>query len=311
MMAKHLRLCLCLWLVTFIPRQSVAQVVSYSYGMVTGSMGDPVGPKMMQLGAGWVRAGCNWNEMQPSSRDDFRFGCAHSVVDTAAQLGLGVYFTILGTPGWANGGQGGNVMPTDINDWYNFVHRFAQEFNGSNIIIGVWNEPNLSQFLIDDGQAHNYVQLFNTAAAARNDAAPNLRLGGPETSDSALSSGYLFWAVVGIGASMLPSDIFAVHWYPGASMDLSSYMRQMHLYVGSALKVWLTEVGYNICSDQDQAAAYDFLVATYLNEGRTYWTNIFPYVLYRDVPDCGAIVRTDGTNRPAFDRYQTWISLFP
>jgi len=64
-----------------------------------------------------------------------------------------VILTISGTPSWANGGKGPNVMPTDISDFTAFARAIASRYSGRNMgypfvrFWSIWNEPNLQRFL--------------------------------------------------------------------------------------------------------------------------------------------------------------------
>ncbi len=52
-------------------------------------------------------------------------------VDYAQQYGMTVLFSIYGTPGWANGGKGTNVAPTNGADLRNFAYAAATRYSGT------------------------------------------------------------------------------------------------------------------------------------------------------------------------------------
>jgi Glycosyl hydrolase catalytic core len=71
---------------------------------------------------------------------------------------MGVLFSIVGTPPWANAGKGWNVAPTKIGDLFDFAKAAATRYNGrfklrNGIVLSkvhrwlVWNEPNNPVFL--------------------------------------------------------------------------------------------------------------------------------------------------------------------
>ena len=79
-------------------------------------------------------------------------------VSYATQYGVHVLFSIYGTPGWANGGKGMNVAPTNAIDLRNFAIAAAKRYGGAymgpdgRILPAVkewlaWNEPNNPVFL--------------------------------------------------------------------------------------------------------------------------------------------------------------------
>jgi hypothetical protein len=74
------------------------------------------------------------------------------------QYGIHILFTIFGTPGWANGGRGMNVAPTNATDLRNFALAAAKRYGGTwpDGFGGqlppvrewlAWNEPNNPLFL--------------------------------------------------------------------------------------------------------------------------------------------------------------------
>jgi hypothetical protein len=79
-------------------------------------------------------------------------------VTTAAQYGVHILFSIYGTPGWANGGRGENVVPTYGIDLRNFAYAAARRYSGAypgpdgKVLPAVrdwlaWDEPNNPIFL--------------------------------------------------------------------------------------------------------------------------------------------------------------------
>jgi hypothetical protein len=80
-------------------------------------------------------------------------------VEDADRAGIAVLFTIVGTPAWANGGQGPQVAPTSPLTLRQFAYAAAARYSGTflNTATGrilprvslwlAWNEPNNSLFL--------------------------------------------------------------------------------------------------------------------------------------------------------------------
>jgi hypothetical protein len=76
----------------------------------------------------------------------------------ARAMGIQVLFSIIGTPWWANGGKGWNVVPTRAQDLQGFATAAAARYNGRYRLADgtvlpkvqywlVWNEPNSPVFL--------------------------------------------------------------------------------------------------------------------------------------------------------------------
>ncbi|HEY2326970.1 MAG TPA: hypothetical protein VGH52_05740 [Gaiellaceae bacterium] len=96
----------------------------------------------------------------PTNPDDpaYDWSVYDRTVNFAAQSGEHVLFSVYGTPGWANGGKGMNVAPTNANDLKNFAIAAARRYSGiwpgadGRILPPVkewlaWNEPNNPIFL--------------------------------------------------------------------------------------------------------------------------------------------------------------------
>jgi hypothetical protein len=218
----------------------------YRYGMVTFDLADPMKiSKMNELGAGTVRASCQWNNME-SVQGVRDLSCISEVLqDRGAFL---VYMTIWGTPNWANGNNRPNIPPINMSDWYNFMSYVFQVYGGqANVVWGIWNEPDIGDFL-QDSSGNAYWQLFSNAASARNDNAPTARLAGPETSVNAWGTNYYQGVIIGINPVFAPQDVVSVHWNP-TGPEVGSYMDGIYAYANYR-EVWLTEIGinYDCCS---------------------------------------------------------------
>jgi Cellulase (glycosyl hydrolase family 5) len=112
-------------------------------------------------GATLMRLLVHWNQTVPvrPSRPsdpfdpDYNFGDLDEAIRTAQRADLEVVLTIVGTPRWANGGRGPNVMPTRVSDFEAFGKAIASRYSGRHDgypfvrFWTVWNEPNLQLFL--------------------------------------------------------------------------------------------------------------------------------------------------------------------
>jgi hypothetical protein len=124
---------------------------------------------LRQLHVQIVRVNLNWggkfgvarsrrpaHPLDPSD-PAYNWGLYDRAVRYAAQNGMQVLFTILFTPGWANGGKRQNVPPRNSNDLRNFAYAAAERYSGHYIPVDdtgdevalpavkywmAWNEPN-------------------------------------------------------------------------------------------------------------------------------------------------------------------------
>ena len=85
-----------------------------------------------------IRTIVDWSKVAPQrpaqAADPFdpayQFGDVDEFVRNAQQRGLEVLITIWGTPGWANGNQKPQAMPSNIADFQNFSRAIASRYSG-------------------------------------------------------------------------------------------------------------------------------------------------------------------------------------
>src|SRR5262249_55621337 len=154
--------------------------------------------------------------------------------------------------------------------------------------LGVWNEPNLGNLsdpfvygcgLVGcDAPPQSYGRLFVATIAARNaSAAPSFPLAGPETSHRALLTGYYASAMayVNQNGGFAAQDVVTVHYYPDASIDVLSYMDQVHAAEPNN-PAWLSETGQNgpYYDDYSQSSWYYNITNAFLRTGRPWWSHL-------------------------------------
>ncbi len=116
-------------------------------------------------------------------------------IRTAQEADTEVVLTLVGTPRWANGGKGPNVMPRRVADFGAFARalaaRYSGRFDGYPFVRfwTVWNEPNLQLFLTPQfdraGRSvapANYAKLYAAAYAGIKSGNPRALVGMGETS---------------------------------------------------------------------------------------------------------------------------------
>jgi hypothetical protein len=125
----------------------------------------------------------------------YQWSDVDELVRTAQYRGMETYITIWGTPNWANASKGPNRVPTNLNDLTSFCRALATRYNGRTPgfpfvrFYGVWNEPNLEQFLAPTFNKKGkpvapaiYARLYRAAYAGLKSGSPTAQIAIGETS---------------------------------------------------------------------------------------------------------------------------------
>lgn len=295
--------------ITLLSLGGDAAAQNYRYGVHTYYLSPYLADKSRDLGSGFVRIEIDWDALQPNSRDEWNDAELRTQLSLAGTHRLKLYATLMNTPGWAGPCQ--HCMPDDVWAWYEFVRRVMAEARGSypdvEIAFGIWNEPNLTGpggFF--QGTDIDYAVLFHYASLARDAANPNARMAAAE-----LSVGgpvppliYLQSVLKNIQPFFRTQDIVTFHWYPGQG-SLPEWVAGIAA-ISEGRDIWLTETGNHTCNDTDQRSTLDYVINTFdFNNPSPLWKKMFIYYLWDGSTNCSAnIVRSDGTNRPAYIDYR-------
>jgi Glycosyl hydrolases family 39 len=119
-----------------------------------------------------------------------------ALVRTAPRYNFSLLITISGTPSWANGGQGPNIPPKNLNTLTQFAQMLAARYSGRTPGYAavrrwsVWNEPNLQQFLSPSYAANGkavapkeYVKIYLAAYKGIKKGNPSAMVAAGETSN--------------------------------------------------------------------------------------------------------------------------------
>ena len=114
-----------------------------------------------ETNASVIRTTVYWSRVAPrrptlaSNPDDpaYQWDDLDELVRNSQARGMETYLTIWGTPGWANLNKGPNYAPRSYGDLTAFCRALGTRYSGRipgfpfARFYGVWNEPNLEQFL--------------------------------------------------------------------------------------------------------------------------------------------------------------------
>ncbi len=223
---------------------------------------DRPGPEVVRYTIRWDRV-ARTRPASPRSAADraYDWDEVDAVLRGLRRHGLEPVVTLLGTPGWANGGKGPNWAPTSAASFANFTHAAARRYPWVRYWT-IWNEPNRSTFLRPT-TAKTYVEkLLDPAYAQLHAVIDGVRVGGGVTAPRAGSSGVapVAW-IRAMGKARARLDAYAHHPYPGRPQtetpwgpkcvncqtitmaDLERLEREVSSAFGKK-PIWLTEYGY-------------------------------------------------------------------
>ena len=168
--------------------------------------------------------------------------------------------------------------PLNYQDWYDFVFATVSRYRDDIHLWGIWNEPNLDQYL-QGADPRVYRSLVITARAAIRAANPTRHVLGPEVSFHGVKDGW-FAAVMHDFGDLF--DIVTVHWYAdGPKLDVM--MDQLVRPLSLGKPVWMSEVGMKPCAslfgEAGQALLYQRVLSAF-QARRSWWTGVLFYDLY-------------------------------
>ena len=232
-----------------------------------------------------------------------------------------------GCPSWANGGQAGNVPPTNASDFADFCLYLAGRYPQL-AALEVWNEPDLDgSWATSTGtiaqRTAKYVAILAATYVALKAARPALKVLAPCIAN-ATSTAWLggFLAAGGVGYY----DVFSAHIYGDPPDHGSLTPRQLvaswasgvgttlALYGEGAREVWLTEFGWNTAaSGVSEAQQASNLTAVYAairelipNCTRAFWYQYFNQIEGSAVGnDNYGLTHLDFTPKPALAAFRS------
>ncbi|MGH9158079.1 MAG: cellulase family glycosylhydrolase [Acidimicrobiales bacterium] len=293
--------------------------------------------KLAAAKVGWVRVDLGWSSFEERGRgvlSQWYVDRADAVVDQAAARGIKVLGMLWATPGWANGGGGSAVPPSDPGDYARFARWAAEHFRGRVSAWEVWNEPNDRYFWAAD--AARYAALVRAAY-------PSFKAGDPAALVVAGSTvhnddGWLAAAYdAGMGGFF---DVLSTHPYmaptnaPPDLADDGTIWRMDHVRAVRALMVargdgakpiWFTEFGWSSHANLPGMPNWKLGVteseqADYLVKALAQMAGQYPYVTnafwYNErskatgdpQEDNLGLLRRDLTEKPAYQALRSALS---
>jgi hypothetical protein len=285
-----------------------------------------------------VRFSIRWDQVarsQPATPTDpadpaYTWGKNDSVLDGLRAHGIAVVLQLVGTPGWANGGQPPNVAPSSGTTFANFATAAAQRYSWIKRWL-IWNEPNQVRWLRPTSAAVYTTRLLNPAYAAIHAAIPGAQVAGGGTAPRGSTGGVspVAW-IAGMHAAHARLDAYAHNPYPldpkretpltgGCGHCTTITMATISKLVAlvardfGRARIWLTEYGYQSNPPDRFLGVSLALQARYMSEGayaayRTPRVDLLIHFLYRDEPNLArfqsGVVSLTNVQKPAFTAFE-------
>jgi len=305
--------------------------------------GAPAGERLdtlNKLGVTIVRYTINWREVarqKPKHSLDpddpaYDWTSVDRVLRGLHARRIGALVTLSNTPAWANGGQPGNVIPTNRYSLaafagaaatrYPWVHKWE-----------IWNEPNLSVWL-DPNSPRLYVhRLLNPAYVVLHNRSRANRVAGGATSPRPTRSGLSPVAFMrGMRAAHARLDAYSHHPYPisrgerpdGFAPGVCRYCKGIITLANLPLlvkevrrefgpkRIWLTEYGYQTNRKRiigvSQARQAYFVSRAALRARQTPYVDVLIHFLVQDEPGADGwqtgLLDPDGLLKPSFEAFR-------
>lgn len=293
--------------------------------------------KLRNIRARWVRIGLPWASVQPHrpTRSDSgwsKWGMAKvtRVVRIARRQGLNVSMTLVGTPGWANGGRGDKYLPSDPSTYARAIRRLSHHFRGSVQSWEIWNEANHINYLRGATVAE-YKRVLCAAYPAVHRGAPRARVISAGT--AGIDTRWIR-RLYDLGGKRC-FDVLAVHPYVGPRSphyswgdNLPVWLQRMHQlrrimrgHGDLRTNVWFTEMGWSTHANKAAGGVTRRQQAKWLVEQLKMTDHRLPYVkkisvfMSRDerVPDSVqnrnyGLFTYDLQPKPAAGRLRTYLA---
>jgi hypothetical protein len=271
---------------------------------------------VQRMGAQIVRYTVNWRQVaakrparasNPADRA-YDWSAVDPVLNGLHERHITPVVTLYGTPGWANGGASANVMPRSKWSLAAFALAVANRYPWVRMW-EVWNEPNLTRFLIPNSPRLYVGRLLNPTYAVLKKHALANRIAGGATSPRPTPSGLSPVVFMrGMHAAHARLDAYSHHPYPvtrgerpdGFARNVCRYckgvltlanlpqlLKEVRRDFGTK-RIWLTEYGYQT-NPPDRFGVARWLQAKYVADSwlrakRARYVDVLIHFMIKDEP---------------------------
>jgi hypothetical protein len=291
--------------------------------------------RLQSLGVELMRVNLNWNEVQPRPSSTFVWSGYDPVIQGLQARGIEPVLTLVGTPGWANGGMPTNFAPKTGATFGAFAAAAARHYPFVKKWL-IWNEPNQRRWFRPTVPSVYVQRVLNPAYTAIHRVNAHALVGGGVTAPRASSGGVspLQW-IRGMGAAHAKLDAYAHNPYPlnpnetplagGCTHCETLTMATLPMLIadveqafGKSKRIWLTEYGYQTDPPDTLLGVTPEKQALYMSEAsmRAYLAprvDMLIDYLIQDEPDIGrwqsGILTVNGVEKPSYQAFQVPLTI--
>jgi hypothetical protein len=248
-----------------------------------GRLGDRL-DTLDRLGADVVRYTLQWNEIEPA-QGRFRWRLSDRVLRGLKTRGIQPVVTLVGVPGWANGGRPPRFAPPSGREFAAFATAAALRYPFVRYWV-IWNEPNLRRWFEPTLPGTYVRRILNPAYRAIHLVNRRARVAGGVTGPRGNVGGVspVDW-LRGMDRAGARLDAYAHHPHPGGPFEtptsggcfgarcktitlanLSLLVREVRRAWGRRVRIWLTEWGYQTNPPDEFLGVSRRLQAQYIGE---------------------------------------------
>jgi hypothetical protein len=279
-----------------------------------------------KLGVDVVRFSVRWNEVEPR-QGRFNWPRTDQVLRGLQTRGILPVVTLVGVPGWANGGRPPQFAPSRGLEFAAFATKMARRYPFVRYWT-IWNEPNLRRWLEPNLPGTYVRRLLNPAYKAIHAANRRARVAGGVTGPRANVGGVppVDW-LRGMRAAGARLDAYAHHPHPRSRTEtpttggctgarcktitlanLQLLVREVRRAWGGRMRIWLTEWGYQTNPPDRLLGVTPRLQAQYVGEAarrvyRARQVDMLIQFLYQDEPQLerfqSGLLTSAGRPKPA------------
>ena len=260
-----------------------------------------------RLGVDIVRFTLEWNKIE-RAQGKFNWGRSDQVLRGLNARRIQPVVTLVGSPGWANGGRAARFAPPSGKAFAAFASEAAKRYPFVRYWL-IWNEPNMRRWLEPTVPGTYVRRLLNPGYKAIHEANRRALVGGGVTGPRGNAGGVspLDW-LRGMRKAGARLDAYAHHPHPGSPFESPTEggcfgaecktitLANLRLLVqavrnawGGGKRIWLTEWGYQTKPPDNFLGVSPRLQAQYIGEAarlvyRTRQVDMLIQFLYQDEP---------------------------